>query len=549
MTNRKIVVSILVLYVLLISAYILFSFIQPSSILQNAFHYSFNNPERVNNILSRQLRSLIVLVTVLLILTWLYRSRYFEKIISFLKRAAIILSGWISIKSLLVITILYLCILFPLAVTHYDLGFDEAWYIDWAKNFHNTGIAYYSADGKVILIDTITMLPHYLLSFIYFSLGFAEVWQFKLLSSLLSVITLFILFNIFKKFFDLRTAVLFLFILVLQPGFGFISSSFFGELLQSAFLFSAVFIWLYNNEAADKKNVILPAVLFSIAVHTKFQLLIILFVTLVSFHFMEKKSKALRVLFYTLFFTALITLLRLVPVLLFDLKSIRHLLIIDWFIGRSFSEAIGMVFDKIQLFNRFFPLAVFIVIMVTFYSHMKRPVEKFIYIYTLVSILWWIFLYPYSTYRHPFIGIITLALMAAVLINRFYTNFAEKNTNLLMSLKYVSASGALFLLLWGFSSNLIYAYIGYNDGVQFDMDGFKNRLFSPVKYDNSQKDFYSGLKKIVPESDTLYNGSFVTRFYLKNPVLTFQKLKENFSNSKNLKYVIISRDMYPLGTG
>lgn len=118
-------------------------------------------------------------------------------------------------------------------------------------------------------------------------------------------------------------------------------------------------------------------------------------------------------------------------------------------------------------------------------------------------------------------------------------------------IKYVSVFAISFLILYGFSTNLIYAYIGYNDGVQFDLDGFKNRLFSKIEYDNSQKLFYERLKSTVNPGDTIYNGSFVTRFYMNNPEASIISMKSSLSISDPVgnaeKLFLITRENYPLG--
>jgi hypothetical protein len=104
-------------------------------------------------------------------------------------------------------------------------------------------------------------------------------------------------------------------------------------------------------------------------------------------------------------------------------------------------------------------------------------------------------------------------------------------------------------MMYGFSANLIYAYIGYNDGVQFDLDGYRSRLFTNIEYNSTQKEFYENIQTRLRPLDTLYNGSFVSQFYLGNPVAPVSKLKESFSVNpiQPVKYLLITRDIYPLG--
>jgi hypothetical protein len=176
---------------------------------------------------------------------------------------------------------------------------------------------------------------------------------------------------------------------------------------------------------------------------------------------------------------------------------------------------------------------------------MQTPFERFLFIYSAVTAFWWIFLYPHSTYRNPFMGIISLSIIIAILLKKLYDTVEVKKP---IAVKYVSAIAVLIFMFHGFSANLIYAYIGYNDGVQFDLDGNVNREFYPVSIDNSQKEFHATLRNTVMQTDTLYNASFVTVCYVNNPVANFEKLKESLQASNGQKYVLITRDLYPLGS-
>jgi hypothetical protein len=102
-------------------------------------------------------------------------------------------------------------------------------------------------------------------------------------------------------------------------------------------------------------------------------------------------------------------------------------------------------------------------------------------------------------------------------------------------------------MLYGFSSNIIYAYIGYNNGVQFDLYGYHYGLFSKVEYDNSRKEFYSELKTFVRPGDTLYKGSFITNCYTENPVASFYNLKESLQTTPGEKHLLITREYFPPG--
>ena len=141
-------------------------------------------------------------------------------------------------------------------------------------------------------------------------------------------------------------------------------------------------------------------------------------------------------------------------------------------------------------------------------------------------------------------GIITLAIIIAIMLNKLFDKSSAYNPVLV---KYTAATVVVIFMLWGFSSNIIYAYIGYNDGVEFDIDAARNRLFFPLAWDNSQQQFHAELKKIVTPADTLYNGSFVTECYVNNPVATTDKLKESLERTGGEKFVLVTRELYPFG--
>lgn len=527
---------------------ILFYFIKPSDILLK-LNFSFITPDKVNNLIAKQIFFLLIIFFITTAILWLYKSRFYplilSKFISLLNKITLI----INYKLLSVILISYLAVLFLLSIINFDLGFDEAWYLHWAKNFSATGIALYSTNGQISLIDTITMLPYYLVSTVVFWSGGSEVWHFKLLSTLFSIVALLYFFYFIKTISNKIAALLSVLFLIIQPGFAFISTSFFGELFQIFFVLIGLKFWLYDNYKNDSKNIILPSLFFSIAIHTKFQLLIVLFLTIFIFSFIVKKQNTSKILLYTLLFTVFIIFIRTLPVVFTDIKNLRYLLIMDWVSGNSISQSLSLTaFDKIQLFNRFFSVPLFLVVIFASFLYFKKPIVIFLTVFSAVTSVWWILLFPYSTYRHPFIAIISICILSGLLIYNWYniTDLKIKNS---LRFKFIVISTFSFLMLYGFSANIFYSYIGYNDGVQFDLDGFNSRLFEPVKHDNSQKDFHAELKKIVSPLDTLYNGSFVTRFYLPNTIFTKEKISESLKNSPDgdTKYFLVTRDVYPLG--
>lgn len=528
--------------------YILLRIVKPSVILHNLFNYTINNPEKINNLFYKQALALIVVSAGALFAVWFIKTGYYLKLKSLISSAFGKCLKLLNIYTLLAATLIYLAVLFPLAVSHYDLGYDEAVYLEYAKYFAKTGVVYINLNEKIILIDTIAMLPYYVASLPNFWFNLTDVWHFKAISVILSLISLLFLFRISKKLYGAAAGVLFIFFLGVQPGFGFIASSYFGELLQAAFLLYGFYFAFSDPKSIESsKKIITSAVLISLAVHTKFQLAFIITFTLLALYFQSRQKGVLKLLGYTILFSALISFVRTIPVLIFDYTLLRRMILItDIFAGPAYASW-SVMLDKFQLFNRFFPLPLFIIISAAFYYYSKNLFERALFFFSVVTVFWWILLYPLTTYRNPFMGIIAVCLMAAVLAVRVYNDLTMKFPAYQKSVKIFSVSAVLLLMAYGFSANFIYAYIGYNDGVQFDMDGFKNRLFSAPVYDSSQKDFYRGMNNFIGSGDTVYNGTWVAQYYLDNPVCTFDKMKESMSTNPGAKYMIVTRDFYPLG--
>ena len=528
--------------------YVFLRIVKPTEILRSLFNYTINNPEKIDKLFYKQAIGLIVLSAVSLFIVWFIKTEYYTKLKSLVSAAFEKFLNLLNIYTLLAAVLVYIAVLFPLAVSHYDLGYDEAVYLEYAKYFAKTAVVYINLNEKIILVDTIAMLPYYVASVPLFWLNLTDLWHFKAISTLLSLAALIFLFRISKKLYGSVAAILFIFFLGVQPGFGFIASSYFGELLQAAFLLYGFYFAFSDPKSIDSgKKLITSALLISVAVHTKFQVAFIITFTLLALYIQSRQKGVLKLLGYTILFSALFSFVRTIPVLVFDYTLLRRMILItDIFAGPAYASW-SVILDKFQLFNRFFPLPLFIIISAAFYYFSKNLFERALFFFSVVTVLWWIFLYPLTTYRNPFMGIITICLMAAILAVRAYNELTMKFPDYHRAIKVFSAASVLLLMSYGFSANLIYAYIGYNDGVQFDLDGFKNRLFTAPVYDTSQKDFYKGMNNYVTPGDTVYNGTWVAQYYLNNPVCTFDKMKESLGTNPGNKYMIVTRDFYPLG--
>lgn len=538
--------------ILMLILLFIFKGIPPSDFLYKILSFKIKSPDPFNVKITKAVINLIFagILAVLISLGAKYpKLNPFKK---WLPKLADFLTGFFTIRVLLVIIAGYFAILFYLAVSRYDLGIDEVGYLIYAKSFAHNGFAYCILNGKFWVMDTYAMLPMYVIAVINFLLGLTEVWHFKLLATLLSLCSLYVIFRITRKLYSRQAAVLFLFLLSVQPGFGFVASSFFGEIVQALFFFSAVYLWLKDDTPMTSKKVYIISLLFAVCIQTKFQVSQSIFLSLIIFHFIDKEKKALPIFFFTVVFVIAIALLRLAPAVIYD-RSFLTPYIKFWY-GEFFENvnrtALALL-DRTQFFNKFLSFIFTVLLMGGIFLRAKKPFEKFISLFTLFYLLWWIVYFWLSNYRVLFIGIITFCFLLAEFIYDIYRKYANDASP--KAAAWIPALCILTLMAYGYSINIIYASIGINDAVQFDLDGAKSRLFIPVAYDKSQKEFYREAKNVLRGVDSVYIASggqacYIPQFYLgESRIFDKDFLGKSVESTAGAKYVIIDRTAFPLG--
>ena len=546
-SNKLILITI---YLFILTLYLLLYFINPAGVITELFKLKINYPDNLNNFIFKISNFSILLCSVIFLFLVTKNSPIYIKIKLLIEDIILKISRIISIKTLISLSVVYLIVLFFIAIKNYDLGFDEAWYLNYARNFQFHFFPYYVYDGGMALISITGTISNILFSLINFKLGLTEVWHFKLLSSFLSITSLFLIYTIIYKLYNKNLGLIFLFLIIIQPGFGFVASSFFGEIIAVCLIFIAAYYW-FKNGYMQNRNLLLIGLFLSLAIHIKLQLLPLLIITLIIYFIFTREKPSLMILMYMLLLVTAIALIHLIPVLLYDDTLLVKIVEQFYHLSTSYNKGFSVrTIERIQLFNRFFPVFIFSSFAIFSITKLKNGFEKFIYIFSVLSILWWTFSFSFSTYRHLFIGLIPFLFIIAKTVIDIWDNYLTKNISNkgLLSLKYISGVFLLILMFYGFSTNIIYAYVGYNDGVQLDLDGYKSRLFKDIRTDTTQKKFYSNIKNYITQNDTLFTGApFLTCFYLpNNTVLSYKKLEEILSLKNRSCYVIISREFFPL---
>jgi hypothetical protein len=547
------------LLVVLISLFLLFTIITPADIIGHFLNIKINNTDRFNDTIYK----VNLIGVIIILLTFIYLAFNAIQALTRIKNYLVYLLHKslraFNIKLLFFLCFFYYIVITVIGIVNYDLGIDEVSYIVYAKSFYHFLLPYCTTNGTMLggqlyLIDNFAMLPFYILSALFFVFNPSEVWQYKFFVSILSFLSIYVICYILFKRYNFKWSAFFLFLLIIQPGFGFVQTSFFGEIVECAFFFMAVYIWLKNDEKQlNKIDIVIISLLFALTAQTKMQILPSLTAAFVIFYFYDRSKKSIPILFLTILFYFVIAFIRTIPALVYHISSIAYIIKYWYLTILSSGTDILTKIIQIQLFNHFFPLLFFSMIFYFAYFIIKKPFEKFIYIFTLVYFIWYIFSFPFVTYRHLIIGLVPALFLATYTLFGLSELLQDKKIFHTNTAKLVTVFFIALLLTWGFSVNFIYAYIGYNDGVQFDLDGTKSLFLHSFTHDDTQKLFYREIKNKISENDSIYIGSggqsmFLTQFYLPdNPLYDFDHLKQALEKSDNIKYVIIDRVSFPLG--
>ncbi len=437
-------------------------------------------------------------------------------------------------------TCAYLMIGFYLAIKNFDLGYDEVWYIYYAKRFFLSVSNLFK--GEVYnSFPTRTMLPHNLASLILYGFHLHEVWHFKLMNSVLTLVSMAGMYAVVRKAADKQTAGYFVLISIFWSTFLFVASSYFGVLIAVCLIFLGVRNYYKKGISW---NALKAAIFFSLAMHTKIQLVPLLLFSILLLYAIERKKEHFFLFIYTIISYLLLVFIRNIPNMFITsgniLKSYVKL-------GSSFiySRSGTYNFDHIQLFDNIIPIVVFLCISLLFIRKRRTGFDLFIYLISTVNCIWWMVFYNMATFRHLFLGLIPFAYITAKTISELNTEFAQKREGKGFLQSPLVLIGVLFLLINAGYMNLTGAYIGYNDGVQFQYSGAKSRLFKSVVTDTSQKDFYNYATQVIGIDDVIYNGNpFYTDFYLGIKAESYKEIRQE---AEKKQWLIICREDYPLG--
>lgn len=447
----------------------------------------------------------------------------------------------ISISKLLgILLIVQIIIVFWTGILNYDLGFDEAWYTKYAKTFSENFIPHTTFNEQISYVDMISMIPYYITYSGYKLIKEISLMDIKIMGASLSLIGLVLLgYSTYSVNRNIKLLFLFLFFIVIQPGFGFVSTSFFGEILGIGLIFMG-----FKNLINDGKR-FWGIFLIALAINTKFQLFPLVIFTFIIFGYLYRDKALIYHTCFLLIFMFVIFVVRFSPIWLFNRDIIPYYFkfAFSYYLGYHQAMDFWLITDKLQLYNKFFPLIIIILTTIWGTQHLRNKFDVSIFIFGFVATIYLIFLNNVSTYRLFIFSIIPVLYISTLLIYQFYKE--QYRSSFTKFQKFIVVILVFISFLYGITTNYKYARIGYNDGVQFDLDGFKGRLFTPIEHDSSQKLFYESLKNIISDDDIIFTPSpYLTNFYLSNKVYDLSQIFNSDIKGNNY-YAIISRESYP----
>ena len=321
----------------------------------------------------------------------------------------------LKLKYFVLFCLIYLIALFYITINNYDLGFDEAWYLDYALNFIKTGFPFYIINEELAWISIADMLPNYILFLFYSFISSITLEGVKFISSILSIAGITLIFYSIYKSNSRIVPILTIIFIVLQPGFGFVASSFFGEIIAIGFLFIGIYL-LFN-----KNKLIWASLFFSLSIQTKLQLLIIIIATFLICILIWQDKKIIKALFLTILFLGAISLIRIIPVLFYEPTLVFNIIEQYYHLSSYHNNGFSIItLERLQLYNRLFPISILIIISFLSFPALKTKFEKFIYVFAILMNVYWIFFFSFITYRHLFMGVIPLCYLTALFLNHYY---------------------------------------------------------------------------------------------------------------------------------
>lgn len=372
-------------------------------------------------------------------------------------------------------------------IVNVDVGADEGYYISSIKNFYQNGYFGLEQNNFAEFRNQGLLYPFFGLKFV---VNF-NIYLPRILNIVYSLAFLIILLFYFYKNYSIKIYLVFLLLLVFDRTYFFVASSAFIEPSAMLFLFTGAYFYFIKN----KENLSIP--FFALAGLSKLQImpiLLISFLFIAVFNENEKSEKGKEIIFLSK-----IILLWIVGAVIFTFLQgydFRDIILSLFRISHSSGEIVYSLpfFNRLSHFNNFFNLfnvTIFSFVLCYYIKNFKKikPFERFLFIFAVFNITWWILSFYSISPRHVIYGVVINYFLFSIAVYRIYKSIAQTE------LKNILIGFLSLFLIFNFLNNFVFHAIqirtGISDEILLAINGYREP-FGDCKdaIKSGQKKFY-----------------------------------------------------------
>ena len=432
----------------------------------------------------------------------------------------------ISISHLFWFSIVMVSILSVYAIYHFDIGQDEAFYLNDIQNINTYGSVYRDYNDNKSFYYDIPHLPLMLISKITVPVFGFSVVHIRIIILLFSLLMIPVLLKLFDKL-TARIAIIFLF---LFPGIFSLTATVFLEF--TAILFFILSLVLLKEFEVKNKNylLVLSAFFMSISMSTKIQFAVWIVLILIILLLIEYKRYISIILKYSFYIFLIYACILVFSFLHYGFHN-GVLLFKEVFIGGNQSELlnidISLIIYKFMMLNNLIYIPLLLFIWVKSWRIIKKDYDylymKIIFVGAISILIYWNLFYHVLTLRNVILGIAFNLMLMAIYLKENY-----KSVKLIL-IPYIIA---------GVTANFAFIQNGVNNDIQLYDAHLLDNLLS-LKTNDDQKIFYSKVAEIIKPENDIYVPlqAVIPRLYLNNRTIKdIRKYKKTYET----QYLIIT---------
>ena len=410
------------------------------------------------------------------------------------------------------------------AVIKFDIGQDEAFFLNDIQNIKNHGSIYRDV-GDNSFYYFIPNLPLNIIVRISVPLFGFSVLHIRLIILIFSILLMISLIKLFDK----EIGLILIPLIFLFPGIFYLTSAVHLETTALLFVVLGLIFLKRSEKKENSKDLIISATFVAVAMATKFQLLVWVALILLILMIVDYKKSAIFIFKYFLTTYSFFLILLILNCLCLGIVD-GILLIKSYLIDLGGSEAFSFNFSKLINKSLFFNELIFIPLIVFIWAKSWRIAKeeydylymKFIYIGAIVIVLHWILFHSVITWRNVFIGVVFNAVLFAIFLRKNY-----RETKLIF----------ISYIIIGIIANYGFVKNGVLDDVQYYRAHLLDNMLS-LRTKDDQKLFFHDISKIIKSEDIVYAPMqlFIPRLYLNNREIRYFK---DYKKSDKRAYLIV----------